>query len=90
MITDHIVLGGREEAEDAGLLLDMGVTHVLNTAQQLPCYFPQQFVYLKIGLIGKLLAVFASGCDFPHVLHCAQQTSQTPRTRAWWTSRTAW
>lgn len=59
MITDHIVLGGREEAEDAGLLLDMGVTHVLNTAQQLPCYFPQQFIYLKIGLIGKLLAVFA-------------------------------
>jgi hypothetical protein len=90
MITDNLLLGGREEAENAGLLLDMGVTHVLNTAQQLPCYFPQQFVYLKIGLIGTprrcgLLIGFS-----PNVCVFTSSCAQMPRTRAWWTSRTVW
>lgn len=53
MITDHIMLGAKEDAENAAMLLDYGVTHVLNTAQQLPNYFPQNFVYLKLSLIGK-------------------------------------
>ncbi len=53
MITDNILLGGREEAENIALLLEYGVSHVLNTAQQLPNYFPGYFVYLKLGLIGN-------------------------------------
>ena len=53
LITDNILLGGREDAENAAQLIEYGVTHVLNTAQQLPNYFPQHFVYLKVGLLGK-------------------------------------
>jgi len=52
MITDNILLGGREDAENAAQLIEYGVTHVLDTAQQLPNYFPQHFVYLKVGLLG--------------------------------------
>jgi hypothetical protein len=52
MVTDNILLGGRDEAENVALLLEFGVTHVLNTAQQLPNYFPQHFVYLKVPLLG--------------------------------------
>ena len=53
LITDNILLGGREDAENAGQLAEWGVTHILNTAQQLPCYFPQNFVYLKVSLLGE-------------------------------------
>jgi hypothetical protein len=53
MITDNIMLGGRDDAENAAQLMEYGVTHVLNTAQQLPNYFPNHFVYLKVGLIGE-------------------------------------
>ncbi len=49
------MLGGRDEAENVSLLLEHGVTHILNTAQQLPNYFPQHFVYLKFGLLGNEL-----------------------------------
>lgn len=53
MVTDNIILGGRDEAENVSLLLEHGVTHILNTAQQLPNYFPQTFVYLKLPLLGE-------------------------------------
>ena len=55
LITDNIAIGGRDEAENVSLLLEHGITHVLNTAHQLPNYFPQHFVYLKIGLLGDSL-----------------------------------
>jgi hypothetical protein len=52
LISHHIVLGGREEANDRQMLRDLGVTHVLNAAQQLPNYHEGSFVYLKIPIIG--------------------------------------
>jgi hypothetical protein len=62
MISDHILLGGKEDAENAGRLLEFGVTHVLNTAQQLPNLYPQLFVYLKVSLLGNS-TIFASRCS---------------------------
>lgn len=62
MITDNIMLGGKEDAENAALLMDYGVTHVLNTAQQVPNYFPQSFVYLKLSLLGKAQYVLTHTC----------------------------
>lgn len=53
MISDNIILGGREESENSSLLKKFGVSHVLNVAQQAPICFPQDLVYLKIPLLGE-------------------------------------
>lgn len=51
LVSHHIVLGGREEANDRQLLKNFGVTHVLNVAQQLPNYHEGSFIYLKIPIL---------------------------------------
>ncbi len=51
IITDNILLGSRNDAGDLPLLLKLGVTHILNVAQQLPIYYPTHFLYLKIPII---------------------------------------
>lgn len=51
-MSDAIVLGGRMDASDLGLLKRNGVTHILNVAQQLPFYFENNFVCLKAPIIG--------------------------------------
>lgn len=84
MITDNIMLGGKEDAEDAALLLEYGVTHILNTAQQLPNYFPQSFVYLKLSLLGR--REHACVRTLSHLI-CSPQSyyvpGQTRRPRTW-------
>ena len=53
MISDHVLLGGRQEAANLGLLKRYGVSHILNVAQQIPAQYCNEFVYVKIPLIGK-------------------------------------
>ena len=50
-ITNNIILGGRDDASDLSLMNELGVTHILNVAQQLPNYHEPNFCYLKIPLI---------------------------------------
>ena len=50
-ITDNILLGSRNDAGDLPLLTKFGVTHILNVAQQLPIYYPNHFLYLKIPIL---------------------------------------
>jgi hypothetical protein len=52
IITNHIVVGNRRDAADSAGMKRLGITHVLNVAQQLPNSYPQSFVYHKIDLIG--------------------------------------
>lgn len=89
MITDNILLGGREDAENAAQLIEYGVTHVLNTAQQLPNYFPQHFVYLKVGLLGTWNNDITgrSACFMLYLCICFLfifTLKQTQRTQMWW------
>lgn len=49
-ITKHILIGNRECAQDSALLQSVGVTHVLNICHQLPNYYPQKFIYMKIDV----------------------------------------
>jgi hypothetical protein len=53
LITDHIAIGGREDAcgADCDQLVRMGVTHIMNAAGgTLPISFPDQFVYYKLDI----------------------------------------
>lgn len=49
-ITNHILLGRREDAQDANALHELGVTHVLNATTQLLNYHPTRFIYKKIEI----------------------------------------
>ncbi|KAJ1435638.1 hypothetical protein B484DRAFT_393444 [Ochromonadaceae sp. CCMP2298] len=62
LVTDHVLIGGKSDAEDLARLMDFGVTHVLNTAQQVPNYYQQQFVYLKVAIL--VLNVFSWTLSF--------------------------
>ena len=83
MITDNILLGGRDDAENAAQLMEYGVTHVLNTAQQLPNYFPNHFVYLKVGLIGENAFMAALRCLYSLQRHCYTPFLQMLRMRTY-------
>ncbi len=50
LITKHIALGGRDDANDIKKLKGHGISHVLNVAAQMPNFFEGEFVYLKIPL----------------------------------------
>ncbi len=55
LVTNHIALGGRDDAANGDLLFKMGITHILNCARQLPNPHEfskkHKFVYLKIPLM---------------------------------------
>lgn len=51
IITDNILLGGRENASSKSELLEYGVTHILNCAQQLPLFFPNDFICMKVPML---------------------------------------
>ena len=51
LLTQHIVLGGRDEANNRECLEKLGVSHILNVASSsLPNSFEDSFVYLSIPL----------------------------------------
>ena len=43
-------MGGRDDASSLELLHSNGITHILNVAQQLPFYFPKNFIGMKVSL----------------------------------------
>eukprot|EP00607_Mallomonas_marina_P001460 CAMPEP_0182426186 /NCGR_PEP_ID=MMETSP1167-20130531/12674_1 /TAXON_ID=2988 /ORGANISM="Mallomonas Sp, Strain CCMP3275" /LENGTH=421 /DNA_ID=CAMNT_0024607451 /DNA_START=204 /DNA_END=1469 /DNA_ORIENTATION=+ len=51
LITDHIVLGAREDAADLVKLQTLGITHVLNVAVELPNFHESshKFIYEKLN-----------------------------------------
>ena len=63
IVTQHIVLGCREDAMDVKRMQAIGVTHVLNTCIQLPNYHPDAFIYHKIPLLDAPNAPIAMCCD---------------------------
>lgn len=50
LITDHIVVGSREDACDYDILQELGVTHILNAADGLANGFPHSFIYYNLPL----------------------------------------
>jgi protein-tyrosine phosphatase len=50
-ITDHILIGNREDAQSVTKLIELGVSHIINATQQLPNYHPDRFVYCTLPLL---------------------------------------
>jgi len=50
IVSANIVLGGRDDANNDAVLQALGITHILNVANQLPNYFEDRYVYLHIPL----------------------------------------
>ena len=48
--TTNIYLGGAGEAKDYALLKHLGITHVLNTAIQLPNFLEDHFIYYNVAI----------------------------------------
>lgn len=45
-----LFLGDKEDAADKTLLMEHGITHVVNCAARIPCYFPEHFQYLALHM----------------------------------------
>mmetsp|Transcript_24463 Transcript_24463/g.76695 ORF Transcript_24463/g.76695 Transcript_24463/m.76695 type:complete len:252 (-) Transcript_24463:374-1129(-) len=50
LVTDGILIGGRDDAKNSERLREYGVTHVLNITDSLPNYFPGDFVYCQVAI----------------------------------------
>ena len=49
-ILPRLYLGDREDSRDRAGLSKHGMTHVVNSARELPCCFPAEFHYLALAL----------------------------------------
>lgn len=49
-IARGLSLGDGKDAHDRDLLLGRGITHVLNCAREVPCWYPTDFRYLHLRL----------------------------------------
>ena len=46
------MLGSKRDAANKSLMDNMGITHVLNMAQQVPNHHPKDYIYHKINILG--------------------------------------
>jgi len=51
IITNHIVLGSKRDASNKAKLDNLGITHILNMAQQVPNFHPNEYIYHKINIL---------------------------------------
>jgi hypothetical protein len=47
-IDQHLYLGNRQASKNKALLATLGVTHILIVGEELYCWFPEHFKYLKV------------------------------------------
>ena len=88
-IITGLFLGDREDACDLKQLRQEKITHIVNCAHELPCYFPEEFVYLWSRMKDPDLT-FASqiphACEFINkgraqgqvLVHCTAAVSRSP------------
>lgn len=50
VVLPWLLLGRREVSSNQSLLLQMGVTHILNMTHDCPCVFPHTFVYQRVPI----------------------------------------
>jgi Dual specificity phosphatase, catalytic domain len=88
-ILDGLFLGDRESARDREALTTAGVTHVVNCARELPCYFEGELTYLALLLRDPDPAFrsrLADACAFIDagrrqgkvLVHCVAAVSRSP------------
>jgi len=88
-VIEHLHLGGNQDAENLARLKNAGVTHIVNCAFEVPCYFPDDFKYCPLGLddpdpefwerVPKAYAFIDEGRTAGAVLvHCSAGKSRSP------------
>lgn len=88
-ILRRLYLGDQRDAADKVLLRSMRITHVLNCAVEIPCYFERHLTYLQLPLndpdfgfsdwIDELCQFIDTGRKTGRVLvHCRQGLSRSP------------
>ncbi|MBM3212252.1 dual specificity protein phosphatase family protein [Candidatus Poribacteria bacterium] len=89
LILDSLYLGDRRAASNLHLLIEHGITHILNCARELPNYFPSDFEYLALKLHDPdpdFIKVIKPACEFIDrgreegnvLVHCAAAVSRSP------------
>ena len=89
MVWNSLFLGGQSDAAALKLLKQQGITHVVNCTRELPCYFPDDFDYLKLWLDDPDYAFIERvelACRFIDdgrqkgnvLVHCAAAVSRSP------------
>lgn len=85
IIPKKLYLGNKIAAQDAALLNQIGITHILNATKEVDCHFPHAFTYLRIGIsdgdpeLSKYLDEAISFIKAGKVVfvHCAQGISRS-------------
>ena len=90
LISDRILVGGREDSQNLEYLQSMGITHILNVSSQLPNAFPKDIIYYKLMIdddpqfpIAKFFACASSfierveRCKGRVLVHCISGVSRS-------------
>ena len=88
-VWNSLLLGDQWDAAALTLLKRQGVTHIVNCARELPCYFPHDFEYLSLGLADPdpaFIDCVAPACEFIDMgrergnvlVHCVAAVSRSP------------
>ncbi|CAM9419843.1 unnamed protein product [Ectocarpus fasciculatus] len=90
LVSPHICIGAREDAKNLEALKELGVTHILNCAKQLPSSHPREFVHARLELADtseQELAPFqkagvsflrqVEGCGGRALVHCIAGCSRS-------------
>jgi hypothetical protein len=88
-VMPSLLLGDVQDARDLPALKREGITHIVNCASELPCYFGEDFVYLSLSLRdpdAQLGAQIEKACEFIDegrkagkvLVHCIRAGSRSP------------
>jgi hypothetical protein len=88
-ILPDLFLGDRGTARDRLLLLDHGITHIVNCSRELPCHHEGEFVYLWLQMEDpdpRFETLLPECCRFIHggrergkvMVHCTGGVSRSP------------
>jgi len=88
-IARGLYLGDHKDAHDQQLLVGMGVSHILNCAREMPCFYRRDFRYLHLKLSDPdpdFQAHIEKFCRFIHrgrkaggvMVHCRAGLSRSP------------
>jgi protein-tyrosine phosphatase len=84
-----LFLGDRMDAHDRDLLVALGITHILNCAEEVPCWYRRDFRYYHLKLTDpdpEFHEYIEKFCRFIHrgrrrgavLVHCAAGLSRSP------------
>jgi hypothetical protein len=90
-IARGLFLGDCRDAHDRDLLLGLGITHVLNCAAEMPCWYRRDFRYYHLKLTDpdpEFHEYIDKACRFIHrgrkaggvLVHCRAGLSRSPST----------